>query len=164
MSEDILLDFGRSLGVRGLRVTRYFLCQIHKCFEPPQLSSSRPYRSSPSSGHTSPDIMALRSSPVFTMWTPAVFLRRECNDCHPTRKSARSRFPTGCPDGVSRSFCRRAWRNTEVWSHPDSVSTEAMIESWSVNKRTLTSCCFPSSGITLSIRLPPHISRHLPPP
>lgn len=32
--------------------------------------------------------------------------------------------------------------NTEVWSHPDAVPTEAMMEAWSDNKRTLTSYSF----------------------
>lgn len=48
--------------------------------------------------------------------------------------------------------------NTEVWSHPDAVPTEAMMEAWSDNKRTLTSYSFPSLEVSLSIRLPPHIS------
>lgn len=52
--------------------------------------------------------------------------------------------------------------NTEVWSHPDSVPTEAMMEACSVNKRTLTSYSFPSLEVLLSIRLSPHIS--IPPP
>lgn len=51
-----------------------------------------------------------RSSPASTKWTPALFLRRECNDSHPTRKPGPSRSPPGCPDGVSRSFCSIAWR------------------------------------------------------